>query len=80
MRIAIVWKWGSGKTTISALLTSYLAKQGKCPLLIDADLNIHQPALFLPSGHFPKVSGSQTPKIQQQSRPTLKETIVESPL
>ena len=54
MRIAIVWKWGSGKTTISALLTSYLAKQGKSPLLIDADLNIHQPALFLPSGHFPK--------------------------
>jgi hypothetical protein cdiviTM7_01891 len=23
-------------------------------LLIDADLNIHQPALFLPNGHFPK--------------------------
>ena len=47
MRIAVVGKWGSGKTTTSALLASYLGSVRKKPLLIDADINVHLPALFM---------------------------------
>lgn len=54
MRIAIVGKGGSGKTTVAALFASYLAQNGKRPLIIDADINIHQPALHLENEEFDK--------------------------
>lgn len=41
MRVAFVGKGGAGKTTLTALYTSYLASL-HCPvLLIDADINMH---------------------------------------
>jgi len=39
MKIAFVGKGGSGKTTLAALFTRYLASQGKPVLAIDADIN-----------------------------------------
>lgn len=45
MRIAFVGKGGSGKTTLSALFSQYI--KNKAPVLvIDADLNMHLPALL----------------------------------
>jgi CO dehydrogenase maturation factor len=45
MRIAFVGKGGSGKTTLSALFSQYI--KDKAPVLvIDADLNMHLPALL----------------------------------
>lgn len=46
MRIAVVGKGGSGKTTIAGLLVQELAKEGKKVLAIDADINIHLPELL----------------------------------
>ncbi|MBO0849661.1 MAG: AAA family ATPase, partial [Pseudonocardia sp.] len=41
MRIAFVGKGGSGKTTLAALFTRYLAELGLSVLAIDADINQH---------------------------------------
>jgi CO dehydrogenase maturation factor len=41
VRIAFVGKGGSGKTTLSALFTRYLADQGPPVIAIDADINQH---------------------------------------
>ncbi|QWF79090.1 ATP-binding protein [Amycolatopsis sp. CA-230715] len=41
MKLAFVGKGGSGKTTLSALFTSYLAGTGNPVLAIDADINQH---------------------------------------
>ncbi len=41
MRIAFVGKGGSGKTTLAALFSRYLALLGKPVLAIDADINQH---------------------------------------
>ncbi|GAA5171942.1 hypothetical protein GCM10023321_71110 [Pseudonocardia eucalypti] len=41
MRIAFVGKGGSGKTTLAALFTRYLAESGRPVLAIDADINQH---------------------------------------
>lgn len=41
MKIAVVGKGGSGKTTVSALLMSYFMEQGKAVIGIDADTNMH---------------------------------------
>jgi len=41
MRIALVGKGGSGKTTVSALLIRHLAAGGRPVLAIDADINQH---------------------------------------
>lgn len=47
MRIAFVGKGGSGKTTLSALFSQYMASTVSAPVLvIDADLNIHLPELL----------------------------------
>jgi CO dehydrogenase maturation factor len=40
MKIAIIGKGGSGKSTVSWLLVNYIAKQGKKVLAIDADYNM----------------------------------------
>ena len=45
MRIAFVGKGGSGKTTLSALFSQYIKEKGPL-LVVDADLNIHLPALL----------------------------------
>ncbi|BCJ36252.1 hypothetical protein Athai_37550 [Actinocatenispora thailandica] len=50
MKIALVGKGGSGKTTLSALLARYLAEAGAPVLAIDADINQHlAEALGLPA-------------------------------
>jgi CO dehydrogenase maturation factor len=41
MRIALVGKGGSGKTTLTALLVCTLVAEGKTVLAIDADINQH---------------------------------------
>jgi len=41
MKIAIVWKWWSGKSTISSLLISYFYHTKKSFWAIDADTNMH---------------------------------------
>lgn len=41
MRIAFLGKGGSGKTTLSAAFATYLYKQTKNVLLVDADVNVH---------------------------------------
>jgi CO dehydrogenase maturation factor len=46
MRVSFVGKWWSGKTTVSALFSTYTSKYIKT-LLIDADINVHLPQLFL---------------------------------
>lgn len=51
MRIAFVGKGGSGKTTLAALFSRYLALLGKPVLAIDADINQHlAAALGAPEG------------------------------
>lgn len=46
MRIAFVGKGGSGKTTLAALFSRYLALLGKPVLAIDADINQHLAAVL----------------------------------
>lgn len=41
MKIAVVGKGGSGKTTVSGLLARHLARRGATVLAIDADINQH---------------------------------------
>ncbi|MSR73680.1 MAG: ATP-binding protein [Candidatus Pacebacteria bacterium] len=41
MKIAVVGKGGSGKTTVSALLARYAASKGRTVLAADADINQH---------------------------------------
>jgi CO dehydrogenase maturation factor len=41
MRIVIVGKGGSGKTTLAAILVRVLSEEGKTVLAIDADINQH---------------------------------------
>lgn len=59
MRIAFVGKGGSGKTTLAALFTRYLAGSGRPVLAIDADINQHLGvALGLETGAAPRALGS----------------------
>lgn len=40
MKIAVVWKWGSGKSSISRLLTQYLLYENHTVCAIDSDHNM----------------------------------------
>lgn len=54
MRIAFVGKGGSGKTTLAALFSQFLAEENvKNILSIDADINVHLPELLF-GEEFPK--------------------------
>lgn len=57
MRIAFVGKGGSGKTTLAALFTRYLAELGRPVLAIDADINQHLSAALGLTGEW----GAATP-------------------
>lgn len=60
MRIAFVGKGGSGKTTLAALFTRYLAELGYPVLAIDADINQHLgQALGLADDQAPRALGSE---------------------
>lgn len=72
MRIAIVGKWWSGKTTISALLASYFSELKLNPLLIDADLNIHLPSLFIKDWEFPNEKYLSSPDNTEKIKTYLK--------
>lgn len=52
MRIAFVGKGGSGKTTLAALFSRYLALLGKPVLAIDADINQHLATALGAPEHF----------------------------
>jgi CO dehydrogenase maturation factor len=41
LKIALVGKGGSGKTTLAALLVQHLAANGRPVLAVDADINQH---------------------------------------
>ena len=59
MRIAFVGKGGSGKTTLTALFTRFLAESGQRVLAVDADINQHlTAALGLPDEATPRALGS----------------------
>lgn len=53
MRIAFVGKGGSGKTTLSALLTRRLAHSGAPVLAVDGDINQHLAQALDPGGDSP---------------------------
>ena len=46
MKIAFVGKGGSGKSTSAALFIDYLVKKRKPVIAVDADINVHLPALI----------------------------------
>jgi CO dehydrogenase maturation factor len=59
VRIAFVGKGGSGKTTLAALFTRYLAELGRPVLAVDADINQHLgQALGLAEGTTPRSLGA----------------------
>jgi CO dehydrogenase maturation factor len=58
MKVAFVGKGGSGKTTLSALFSRYLASQLSPVLAIDADINQHMGAAL---GFDEKILASQPP-------------------
>lgn len=69
MRIAIVGKGGSGKTTISAAFSAYVAKVLKVPVIaIDADINCHLPGQFGSLPPPPLSQGEATSRIKQYLR------------
>jgi CO dehydrogenase maturation factor len=66
MKIAFAGKGGSGKTTLSALFTRYLAGQGLPVVAIDADINQHL-AEALGAGQ-PRPMGAHLPLIKDYLR------------
>ena len=59
VRIAFVGKGGSGKTTLAALFTRYLAELGHPVLAVDADINQHLgQALGLDEAAAPRALGA----------------------
>lgn len=53
-------------------MASFLAQKGKQVLLIDADLNVHLPALFLPERKFPQQRYLSSPETTQAIKTYLK--------
>jgi CO dehydrogenase maturation factor len=69
VRIAFVGKGGSGKTTMAALFTRYLAESGRPVLAIDADINQHlSAALGLDGFDTPKALGSDLRWLKEHLR------------
>lgn len=69
MRIAFVGKGGSGKTTLAALFTRYLAELGRPVLAVDADINQHLgQALGLSEAQSPRALGSDLPWLKDHLR------------
>lgn len=69
MRIAFVGKGGSGKTTLAALFTRYLAETGRPVLAIDADINQHLGvALGLGEDDSPRALGSDVRRLKDHLR------------
>ncbi len=63
MKIALVGKGGSGKTTISALLARHAASKGRAVLAVDADINQHLGASF----GFTKNALARLPKLGHET-------------
>ena len=71
MRIAFVGKGGSGKTTLAALFTRYLAELGRPVLAIDADINQHLgAALGLDESAAPRALGADLGWLKDHLRGT----------
>ncbi|HEX4249904.1 MAG TPA: ATP-binding protein [Pseudonocardia sp.] len=71
MRIAFVGKGGSGKTTLAALFTRYLAELGRPVLAIDADINQHLgAALGMDEGSTPLPLGADLGWLKDHLRGT----------
>ncbi|MFI6324935.1 ATP-binding protein [Nonomuraea sp. NPDC050556] len=67
MRVAFVGKGGSGKTTMSALFSRYVASQGAPVTAIDADINQHL-ALILGVEQPPEPLGAHLPELKEHLR------------
>ena len=58
MRIAFVGKGGSGKTTVAAAFSRYLAASGRPVVAVDADINQHLAAALGYDGPPPRALGA----------------------
>ncbi|MGV9302584.1 MULTISPECIES: ATP-binding protein [unclassified Nonomuraea] len=67
MRVAFVGKGGSGKTTVSALFSRYVAGQGRPVVAVDADINQHL-ALVLGVDEEPEPLGGRLTEIKELLR------------
>jgi len=62
MKLAVAGKGGVGKTTLTAWLGDYLARQGQSPWLVDADTALSLgAALGLPDAALPTPSSRMKP-------------------
>ena len=70
MKIALVGKGGSGKTTLAALLVRRLAAIGRPVLAVDADINQHLGQALGHDGPPPRALGSDLPWLKDHVRGT----------
>src|SRR4051794_13663316 len=69
MKVALVGKGGSGKTTLAALFSRYLAATGATVWAIDADINQHLAGALGADADIP-VLGEHLPEIKEYLRGT----------